>query len=320
MLLHTILFFDFNHLMSEIILSIDVACPTTCAVMHTLLYFEFFAHPLSANEVWMYGNSKQGAAGIEDKLNELVAQGIIYQFNGYYQTKNEPRWLVQRQEAEARAQTYLPIALRMSKLMACFPFVRAVFVSGSLSKGIVKSDGDIDYFLITAPGRLWLARTLLILFKKTLLFNSHKYFCVNYFIDTTHLEIEEKNLFTATETVTLLPLYDQTWYEQFCNANPWAWQYYPNFLPRPKAYPAEKQRFYIKNLLEWLLSGRLGTWLDKRCMQLTLKFWQRKFQAMDTTIFEVALKSRRYVSKHHPLNFQQRVLDQFKKRWEEEIK
>lgn len=288
--------------------------------MHTLLYFEFFAHPLSAKEVWMYSNSRESEVVIKEKLEEFVAQGILYKFDAFYQTKNEPGWLPQRKEAEARAQNYLPIAQRMSKFMACFPYVQAVFVSGSLSKGIVKSDGDIDYFLITHPGRLWLARTLLILFKKTMLFNSHKYFCVNYFIDTAHLEIEEKNLFTATETVTLLPLYGQSWYEKFCNANPWAREYYPNFPLRTVAQSEEKQRFYLKNLVEWLLSGRLGTWLDTRCMQLTLKFWQRKFQAMDSAVFEVALKSRRYVSKHHPLNFQQRVLDQFKKRWEEEIK
>ncbi|MEZ4965453.1 MAG: hypothetical protein R2791_09430 [Saprospiraceae bacterium] len=53
--------------------------------------------------------------------------------------------------------------------------------------------------------------------------NSHKYFCVNYFVDTEHLEIEDKNLFTATETVTLLPLYGRDWYEGFYKALSWAW-------------------------------------------------------------------------------------------------
>ena len=117
-------------------------------------------------------------------------EGIIFQFGLYYQTQNEPDWSLRRQECNRRADRILPVAQRMARLIGSFPFIRGVFVSGSLSKHSMKADSDIDFFLITEPGRLWLARTLLVVFKKIFLFNSHKYFCVNYFVDTKHLEVD----------------------------------------------------------------------------------------------------------------------------------
>ncbi|MEZ5195381.1 MAG: hypothetical protein R2764_02960 [Bacteroidales bacterium] len=83
-------------------------------------------------------------------------------------------------------------AKRFSTFISNFPYVRGISLSGSLSKGYIGDDPDIDYFIITKENRLWLSCTMLIAFKKIFLFNSCKYFCVNYFIDTNNLEIEEK--------------------------------------------------------------------------------------------------------------------------------
>ena len=40
-----------------------------------------------------------------------------------------------------------------------------------------------------------------------------KNFCINYFVDSENLEIQEKNIFTATELVTLLPTFGREMYE-----------------------------------------------------------------------------------------------------------
>src|SRR5690606_3777846 len=97
------------------------------------------------------------------------------------------------------ANKFSDIARKKAKLISQFPFVRGVMASGSLSKGYADEKSDIDFFIITIPNRLWIARTLLVLYKRIFLLNSHKFFCVNYFVDEKHLGIEEKNLFTATE-------------------------------------------------------------------------------------------------------------------------
>lgn len=60
-----------------------------------------------------------------------------------------------------------------------------------------------------------------------------------------------------------------------------------------------------------MLSGKLGDWFDRKAMQITVGFWKKKFRGMDKRSFDLAFKSRRGVSKHHPLHFQQKVLERF---------
>ncbi|MBK8922562.1 MAG: nucleotidyltransferase domain-containing protein [Saprospirales bacterium] len=290
-------------------------CPTKHALLCALWYFEIFQHPLTLEELRRYSN----CAGVSqeilgDKLGELVAEGAAFQFEHFFQTRDEPGWVARRRAYNQRADEFLPIARRMARFIGAFPFIRGVFVSGSLSKHCMAPDGDIDFFIITAPGRLWLARTLLVVFKKLFLFDSHKYFCINYFVDTEHLEIEEKNLFTATETATLLPLYGREWYERFVGANAWAWAHFPNLPPRPTGQTPPHRRAGFKLLWERVLYTYPGQWLDIWAMRATVWYWRRKFRKFDDRTFDSALRSRRYMSKHHPLYFQKKVMEAFAKR------
>lgn len=301
-------------------LTLAVDCPTERAILHTLVYFEIFSYPLTATEVLEFcPEPDPGLDTLTEKLHSLSEQGLVFQLGEFYCTKNRPEWATERMANNRRADRFLPLARRMGRFIARFPFVRSVCVSGSLSKHSMRPDSDVDFFIITHPERLWLARTFLVVFKKLFLFNSHKYFCVNYFIDTSHLEIEEKNLFTATETVTLLPLNGKEYYEAFCAANPWAWEHYPNYPGRPTADLSMHRPPLLKRVAETMFDGRLGAWLDLQCMRLTMRYWQKKFQKLDRDVFDVALKSRRYVSKHHPLHFQHKVLRRFEERMAEII-
>jgi hypothetical protein len=88
-----------------------------------------------------------------------------------------------------------------------FPFVRGIGISGSLSKNYADEDADIDFFIITSRNHLWIARTFLHGLKKlSFLVGKQDWYCMNYFIDEEALVIAEKNIFTATEVVTLKPV------------------------------------------------------------------------------------------------------------------
>jgi len=308
-------------------ISTQTVCPVEHTIVRALLYFELFSYPLTDREIWQFApfervETEEPVAGepfevFQEKLQLLVARGIVFQFQDYFQTQYQPEWVERRRDFNRRADTFLPKARRMARFIAAFPYIRAVFVSGSLSKHSMRPDSDIDFFMITAPGRLWLARTLLVIFKKIFLFNSHKYFCINYFIDTEHLEIEEQNLFTATEVVTLLPMYGQEWYHAFCRQNDWAWRQFPHYSLRPTHAVPQHTRSWFKRCTEWALDSALGDWLDRQAMQITVRFWRKKFSHLDDGTFNVALKSRRYVSKHHPLYFQKKVLEHLAARMRE---
>lgn len=284
------------------------------AVLRVLAYFDVFNHPLRSDEVVRFiHDAPHCEERINDALNELRQRGAVQQSGAYWGLEDVQQRVVERELAEQRATARMPKADRMARLVARFPFVRAVFISGSMSKGCLAVDGDIDFFIVTEPGRLWVARTLLVLYKKLFLLNSRRDLCVNYFLDTEHLTVEDRNHFTAIEVVTLLPMYGNGTTEAFFERNAWAFQLFPGtHIPRSREvlrYPSR-----IKRFAERILAGRLGTWLDTWSMQITWHYWKRKFDHLDPKTFDLALRTRTYVSKHHPRNFQARVLEGYDRR------
>lgn len=290
--------------------------PFASSALKVLLYYDLFRYPLTAAEIRyhcrvQHGNEQQ----ITDCLHALQEQQYIYQYEGFYLLKDEPHLVQRRKKGNELAHRMLLKAADRSALIARFPYVRSVCVSGSLSKDYFDETTDIDFFIITAPGRLWVCRSLLILYKKLLLLNSKKYFCVNYFIDSESLEIPDKNIFTATELITLLPFYNHALYAEFFSANPWVMQYYPNAGLRNGHVVKEKESLFKKGM-ESLLNSALGEWLDRYFYKATVRHWKKKFPGLDAVEFEVNMRSRKDVSKHHPQGFQFRVLKHYRENCE----
>lgn len=279
-------------------------------ILQTLIYFDIFQHPLRVEEIFMCCRKEDVTqSAVEAELAQLVAANIVKQEGDFFALQLTKERVNNRLLNNQRAEKYHSYAKNIARFIALFPFVRAVFVSGSLSKGVMAKDGDIDFFIITKPGRLWIARTLLIGFRKMILFNSHKFFCVNYFIDEDNLVIDDKNLFTATETAFLIPVYGKEYYSLFLANNQWYRNYYPAFPQRPIDNVPSAKIGLGKKMIESFLNGRVGEWLDANCMKMTLIHRKKKFKTMGETDFQIALKTRKYVSKHHPSHFQKRVYD-----------
>ena len=272
-----------------------------------LIYSEVFQHPLTIDEIEQRVSASSDR--ISQALKQLTSSSLIYRNNGYYFLFEEGDKIINRSSGNEKAKRMMPKAQRVGMKIFKFPYVEGVGISGSLSKGVLHSDGDFDYFIITQPNRLWVARTLLILYKKVFLFNSRKYFCVNYFIDTKNLEIEEKNPFTATEIATLIPIAGNVM-DTFFKENNWINDYL--LENNKKTHFTEVKKPAFTRFIVFLTKGKFGEWTDKVFMRLTLKRWERKFGTFDPSTFDLAMKSRKYVSKHHPNNFQQKVLTRMK--------
>jgi hypothetical protein len=280
-------------------------------ILKMLLYFDIFYYPLNKSELSLVIHDP---LELNDTLEELRSSGIIDQDDEWYfiTGKKYQKRIVEKSNSP---QVYYK-ARKYASLINKFPFVRGVYISGSLSKDWADETTDVDYFIITAPQRLWICRTLLILFKKVFLLNSRKYFCLNYFIDTSHLEIEEKNIFTATEISFLKPVINESLYNDFISNNAWIKHYYHHpAADRMNLVPSKNSTF--KKISEWILGGRLGEWMDIWSMRRTLAFWKKKFPEMKTEEFEINFKSDRTISKHHPSGFQKKVLEELDRKIKE---
>lgn len=275
-----------------------------------LAYFDIFDHPLKISEL----DQLSSGNNIKNDVQAAIDAKKCFAYKEYISiSKDVERLVKNRLEKEKRANGYLPKLKSYAKLISKFPFVKGLAVSGSLSKNVMHDDGDIDYFIITQKNRLWLCRTLLILFKKVFLLNSRKYFCVNYFIDEENLEIQDKNIFTAIELTYILPIYNSEMISLFLEKNNWVKK---EFKPIKHPIPFEVIKKRKHNVFERILSGQLGEKLDLFFMGVTIKRWNKKFSHFDAEKMELTMRSNRGISKHHPSDFQNRVLKEYAKRIE----
>ena len=282
-----------------------------------LLYFSLFQYPLTEEEIYTFSENTSKKQ-LKEELERLVAKKVIFKIDEFYLFENDKSLVKRRLSGNQMAKNIQDKANKVSRLISKFPYVEGVGISGSLSKGYYDDDGDIDFFIITSPNRLWIARTLLILYKKIFLLNSKKYFCVNYFISTNSLEIEEKNRFTATELTTMLPMYGNGSFHDFYEQNKWVNSFLPNKTVTEglnKLIPVNKPLF--TKAVEGILNTKLGDWTDSLFLKITYKKWKVKFNKLEDKQFNIALKSTKTVSKHHPLNFQRKVIERLNGKYDE---
>ena len=177
----------------------------------------------------------------------------------FFLTEDNQDWGDERHQGNERAFRLLEESGKYVKIIAGFPFVSAIAISGSLSKFYASENTDIDYFIITEANRLWIARTLLHLFKKLTFITGHQhYFCMNYFVDTNALEITHPNLYSAIETVTLLPVYNAVIIKRFMKENAWTKNYLPNYsLQDHLSYLTEHTKRIFKKSRSAYVSPRM---------------------------------------------------------------
>lgn len=282
------------------------------SIIKTLAYYDIFSYPLSAEEIYLnLGTDSVTPEEVSAEIKLLCNSGIIFNKDKFFMMSNTESFVSKRLEGNKLAEKRLSAAYTVSKYISKFPYVRAVLLSGSISKGYMDKDSDVDYFIITKPNRLWVARLFLMLFKKVFLLNSRKLFCINYFVDADTLEIEEKNIFTATELVTLIPTYSSDLYHELFQHNSWVKKYFPHFIKRDTSKVYDKQNSIIKKVFEKTLNNSIGDKLDNFAMKLFDRSNRLKYRKYDSNDFKVAFKTSKKESKHHPKFFQKRVLEAF---------
>jgi len=285
-------------------------------VLYVLQYYACFRHPVTAGEVVGSSPAPMTQQQACEVLRQLAAERKAFVHNGYYSTLSQIEEITaRRRSGNALAEALLPKAAAAGRFIAKFPFVRFVGISGSLSKGYAeKGVTDYDFFIVTAGNRLWICRTILHLFKKaTFLLGMQGRFCMNYFIDSDRLRIEEENFYTAIEISSLLPVYGKNVYDAFVKANEWRNKHLPNgYSPYFAAHSVNNDMPWYKKLAEAVLEIFMPGRMNQFFMRLTDKWWRRKWARKNYPAdqYELAFKTTLHHSKNHPANYQKRILDQ----------
>jgi hypothetical protein len=285
--------------------------PLLPSILKVLAYFDLFSYPLSLTEIQFFLDREANLTCLTEELDSLVAQKYLFKLGGFYSLRNEPQLALRRIRGNQRADQLLVIAGKISRFLYQFPYVRGVGISGSLSKHFADEDADIDYFIITSRNRLWIARTLMHLYKKwSFVTGRQHWYCMNYFIDEDALEIEEKNIFTATELITLLPACGNGGLVRFFDANDWVTSFLPQYHHRPAQIPPNPPAGFWKRALEHILNNPMGDRLDDLLRRLTSHRWNKKEKrgALDGKGHRMSLRTGKHFSRPNPEMLQKRIL------------
>jgi uncharacterized protein YeeX (DUF496 family) len=295
------------------------------AIKSVLKYYSLFSYPLKEDEIHRFLSVKAQQKEVEIKLNKLVAARQVFKIKqDFFSIKNEPYWADKRILGNQKALELLSISKKYIKKIIRFPFIKSVAISGSLSKYYTDEEGDIDYFIITKKNRLWIARTLLHLFKKTSFLRKREhYYCMNYFVDESALEIDQKNIYSAIETVTLIPVYNEPFINKLKEKNRfWIERFLPNeTYINDQRFLVELKSGLIKKISEKIIESLGPNSINKKLMKLTDAKWRKKWAAKSYPMdqYEQAFYTTLHISKNHPANYQKQILNALDKGDQKEL-
>lgn len=168
------------------------------------------------------------------------------------------------------------------------PFIRFIGVSGSLSFGTIRTNSDIDLFIIAKQGRIWTCFyfvRLLLYITGQLRVSTEKRagkLCPNRFVTDQYLIINPQNQYLAGQYSQMIPIFDEKdCYGRFLKANSWMEKY---GYKRPAAalnLVQSKTPNFIRQTGEIFLSGKLGNKLEKILRAYQLKRLNKEFPRLN---------------------------------------
>jgi hypothetical protein len=255
------------------------------AVFDTLLYSDVFDFPLTSHETHRYLTGR--AATYEEIQQVLNSDPRLGRVGTYFTLRGREEIIHLREERELRSQKLLPRALKYGRVIGSLPFVRMVALTGSLAVRNVSGNEDFDYMLVTQPGRLWTARTFVLLFNRLTRLAGHT-ICPNVLVSEKILEWSQHDLYSARDFCQMIPISGLAVYKKLMNANRWVRDFLPNAYEESMRFPQaeEKSRFRIlQRIIEFPFRDRLGDRFERWEMDRKIRRFSKQEGFGEETIF-----------------------------------
>ena len=227
------------------------------AVLQVLSYFDFFQYPLTLEQIHAFLPIKAPKNRVLRSLKELERgrKVVSDKENAQYALGGHSIFFSERVSREVQTAKKLKKTSMYILLLSKMPCTRLVGLSGSCAMMNAREKDDIDMFIISAPGRIWLSRITAILLAKTFRIHRHKFTqrtqdtaCLNLFFDARNMKVptHKRNLYTAHEVIQMVPQVSKgNTYEMFLTENDWVYQYFPNMQKQSNQTEYSKYRIPI---------------------------------------------------------------------------
>ncbi|MDP1677034.1 MAG: hypothetical protein Q8L88_09215 [Bacteroidota bacterium] len=283
-------------------------------ILKTVAYFDVFDYPLTTEQIFRFLPQNSISHGdVENAVEHMVKSKELVKEKSYFLLPSTHRNITEKREAEERrAKKRLKYARNISRFIKSLPFIRAVFITGSLSKNVAASSSDIDFMIVAAPERLWVCRTMLTAFRKIFLFGSSKYFCTNFYVTENGYAQQRRNIFTAIEVATTKVIWNESAFLEFQRQNQWMKEFLPNInVSTDQKLMISSSRSLSQQIIEIILSILPLRALNIRLMEFHRTYWQRSFNHTSTEQFNMMFIISPDISAGWPDDRQETILKEF---------
>src|ERR1700722_6664234 len=112
------------------------------SILKVIAYFDIFNYPLSLEDILYFLDTEAEEHPVRKELDTLIKEGCLFRTGPFYSLQNDPTLADKRHNSRRRADALPPVAEKGTRLLFQFPFVRGVFISGSLSKRCAEQKED----------------------------------------------------------------------------------------------------------------------------------------------------------------------------------
>ena len=284
------------------------------AILQTLIYSDLFDSPLRFEQVYTFLlSSKPYPKEVIKKQIGQIPQ--VQKKDTYFFLVGREKLRVLRKKREQYSYEKKEKAKKIAKIISFLPTIFFVGISGGVAIENADKDDDIDFFILTKKGTVWITRlcVVLILFSLGVLRtrstkNISDRICVNMLLDETAIAIDIKlqDIYCAHEIVQLVPLYQRkNMYDTFIQANTWILQYMPHAFyieQRVENYPA---RSFFDSFLSFLLSLPIVE-TTARIIQKSVMKGHRTKETVSSSVLAF-----------HPIDFRAKTLRAYKRKIQE---
>lgn len=223
------------------------------AIVKTIVFFDIFDYPMTSFEIWKYLLFEKDPKEI--RLGDIMSilesdpfDGLIEEKNGFYFLKGRVEILDERRKRYNFTDRKMKRALFAAKLFSFMPWIKMMAVANMIGSQNLRDSGDIDFFIITRKGRIWLTRLLCNTITSVLGLrpeedNIKDKICLSFFATEDALDLRKLatlkfpdfDIYLLYWIAGLVPIYDknenaESAYSRFIEANGWVKNYLPNWF------------------------------------------------------------------------------------------
>lgn len=217
------------------------------SIFRTVAYFDIFDYPLTALEVWRFlydpGSEKRNFEEVFSELEKMAQEVKLDTEKGFYFLTGRRAILDIRSKRYTFSFSKYRQARRFAKILSFVPGVRLVAIGNTLAWRNSREDSDIDFFIVTAPGRLWSVRFFSVMLAAMLGTRPRKgkessdALCLSFFASEEALDLRElmikDDIYFPYWVASIVPIFESKGiFEKFKEANNWVYTLLPNVFFR----------------------------------------------------------------------------------------